>query len=236
MYVSDASSNVEIVLDRMQGVYAAYRYDPFGTLLAKRGATQPFGFSTKRTDPATGLVYFGARWYAPHLGRWTSRDPLGEDGGLNLYAYVGNNPVNWVDPWGEMELPVNPNDVNPNDWFLDKRHYNPNNPNELKYIDVDGRKLEWHPGRPSDPSPNQQVDHWHDRQNFGNKHLKPGTKIPDPSGSRPLPMKRPSLLPAILSIPARMFIPIIINPCAIRPWLPWCPPNPYNDYLTCPTA
>ena len=103
-YVSDASGNVEIVLNELQGVYAAYRYDPFGTLLAKRGATQPFGFSTKRTDAATGLVYFGYRFYAPHLGRWTSRDPLGEDGGLNLYAYVGNNPVNWVDPWGEIAI------------------------------------------------------------------------------------------------------------------------------------
>ena len=100
MYVSDASGNVEIVLDRTQAVYAAYRYDPFGTLIAKRGSTQPFGFSTKRTDTATGLVYFGARWYAPHLGRWMTKDPLGEAGGLNLYAYVGNNPVNWVDPWG----------------------------------------------------------------------------------------------------------------------------------------
>ena len=80
-----------MVLDRMQGVSAAYRYDPFGTLLAKRGATQPFGFSTKRTDAATGLVYFGSRFYAPHLGRWLTKAPLGEAGGLNLYAYVGKH-------------------------------------------------------------------------------------------------------------------------------------------------
>ena len=73
----------------------------------KRGATQPFGFSTKRTDAATGLVSFGYRWYAPHLGRWMSRDPLGEAGGLNLYAYVANNPVNWVEPWGLLPAATN---------------------------------------------------------------------------------------------------------------------------------
>ncbi|GAK54248.1 YD repeat protein [Candidatus Moduliflexus flocculans] len=222
-YLYDANGNVEAVLNASQQVAAAYRYDPFGTLLAKTGTfDQPFQFSTKRADARIGMVQYEFRNYLPAIGRWMTRDPLGEAGGLNLYAFVGNNPVNWVDPWGLMELPVNPNDVNPNDWFLDKRHYNPNNPNELKFLDVDGRKLEWHPGRPNDPSPHQQVDHWHDRQNFGNKHLKPGETIPDPSGSRPLPM----LIP-------RMFIPIIINPCVLQPWQSWCPLNPYN---TCPMS
>ncbi len=42
----------------------------------------------------------GYRFYSPEMGRWTTRDPLGEAGGVNLYAFVGNNPVNWVDPWG----------------------------------------------------------------------------------------------------------------------------------------
>ena len=62
--------------------------------------TQPFQFATKRTDAGTGLVYYGYRFYAPEVGRWLTRDPLGEAGGLNLYAFTGNNPVNWVDFWG----------------------------------------------------------------------------------------------------------------------------------------
>ena len=104
-YVYDASGNVEAVLDSAQQVVAAYRYDPFGNLLAQRGTfTQPFRFMTKRTDTGAGLVSFGYRFYAPHLGRWLTRDPLGEAGGLNLYAYVGNNPVNWVDPWGLTKI------------------------------------------------------------------------------------------------------------------------------------
>lgn len=91
-YVFDASGNVEAALDSAQQVVAAYRYDPFGNLLAQRGTfTQPFRFMTKRTDTGAGLVSFGSRFYAPELGRWLSRDPLSETGGLNLYAYVGKH-------------------------------------------------------------------------------------------------------------------------------------------------
>jgi uncharacterized protein RhaS with RHS repeats len=46
------------------------------------------------------LIYYGFRFYEPEISRWLTRDPLGEAGGMNLYAFVGNNPVNWVDPWG----------------------------------------------------------------------------------------------------------------------------------------
>jgi RHS repeat-associated protein len=100
-YLYDGKGNVAAVLDASQAVVAAYRYAPFGKLLAKTGTLeQPFGFSTKRYDPDTGLVYYGHRYYSPAIGRWTTRDPLGEAGGMNLYAFVGNSPVNWVDPFG----------------------------------------------------------------------------------------------------------------------------------------
>ena len=100
-YLYDASGNVEAVLNSAQQVVAAYRYDPYGTLLAKTGAfDQPFQFSTKRYDARIGMIQYEYRNYLPSIGRWTTRDPLGEAGGLNLYAFVSNNPVNWVDPWG----------------------------------------------------------------------------------------------------------------------------------------
>ncbi len=84
-------------------VAADYRYDPFGKLLAKTGALdQPFQFSTKRFDERSGLSYYGYRFYSTEPDRWTTRDPLGEAGGVHLYAFVGNDPVNWVDPHGLM--------------------------------------------------------------------------------------------------------------------------------------
>ena len=51
------------------------------------------------------MIQYEFRNYLPAIGRWMTRDPLGEAGGLNLYAFVGNNPVNWVDPWGLYRSP-----------------------------------------------------------------------------------------------------------------------------------
>ena len=45
-------------------------------------------------------MYYGYRYYDPVTGRWPSRDPIEEKGGVNLYGFVGNNPVNLFDPFG----------------------------------------------------------------------------------------------------------------------------------------
>jgi len=62
---------------------------------------QPFGFAGGHCDLETKLVRFGARDYSPELGRWLSRDPILFAGGdANLYGYVFNDPINWIDPSG----------------------------------------------------------------------------------------------------------------------------------------
>ena len=63
-------------------------------------AQNPYKFSTKRQDALTGLYDYGYRSYDPVAGRWLSRDPIAEDGGLNLYGFVGNRPSNDFDVLG----------------------------------------------------------------------------------------------------------------------------------------
>jgi len=79
-------------------------------------ASNPFRFSTKYTDPDTGLLYYGYRHYSPSLGRWLSRDPIGEDGGANLYGFVGNDPANGVDSFGDRPIDVIKAIASPDNW------------------------------------------------------------------------------------------------------------------------
>jgi RHS repeat-associated protein len=59
-----------------------------------------FLFQGREYSHVTGLYYFRLRWYDPATGRWLSKDPIGISGGLNLYAFCANDPVNYVDPSG----------------------------------------------------------------------------------------------------------------------------------------
>ncbi len=110
---------------------AGYEYDPYGQIVGPDtnsdgkfdrhddpgfyAAVNRFRRSTKVFDPKTGsprrispaadLSDFGKRYYSAVLGRWINRDPIGEPGGANMYAYVTNNPTNRVDYLGMMWIP-----------------------------------------------------------------------------------------------------------------------------------
>ena len=89
-------------------------YYPYGRSAyraAKSGvdlSLKRYRFTGKERDEETGLDYFGVRYYASWLGRWTSGDPGGFVDGLNLYRYVRNNPVNGIDREGYSTEPVEP--------------------------------------------------------------------------------------------------------------------------------
>ncbi|MDD2601197.1 MAG: RHS repeat-associated core domain-containing protein [Kiritimatiellae bacterium] len=63
-----------------------------------------FRHATKYYDPETGLYYYGERYYSPELGRWINRDPIEEEGGINIFEFVNNNPINRVDRLGLFPL------------------------------------------------------------------------------------------------------------------------------------
>ena len=107
----DLNGNVMGLVNATNGnISAKYEYGPFGEVFCSVGdmvKVNPFGFSTKYTDSETDFVYYGYRYYSPALGRWMSRDPIEERGGLNLYAFVNNDPVNLYDPHGLCCIPDN---------------------------------------------------------------------------------------------------------------------------------
>ena len=103
----DHNGNVS-ALERDDGLLAAaYEYSPFGEPMradvsASDSTMQdnPFRYSTRYTDLESGLVYYGLRYYSPILGRFINRDPIQEQGGVNLYGFVFNNPVSSLDVLG----------------------------------------------------------------------------------------------------------------------------------------
>jgi RHS repeat-associated protein len=83
-------------------------YDPFGAILSASGPLADanlYRFSSKEFHPESGLYYYGYRFYQPDLQRWVSRDPIYEEGGVNLYRFVENSPLDLLDSLG-LETPA----------------------------------------------------------------------------------------------------------------------------------
>lgn len=94
---------------------ASFGYDPYGNQTALSGSFLPdCSFAGLYQHGRSGLSLATYRAYNPSSGRWINRDPIGEAGGINLYVYVGNNPISGVDPSGLDYDPIEPS--NNVDW------------------------------------------------------------------------------------------------------------------------
>jgi RHS repeat-associated protein len=100
---SDHLGSPRLIVNASRGaVVEEIDYDEFGHITNDTApGTIPFGFAGGLYDKDTGLVRFGARDYDASVGRWTAKDPIRFGGGMNLYGYVLNDPVDQIDPQGE---------------------------------------------------------------------------------------------------------------------------------------
>ena len=97
-FIQDRLQSTAALADSNGSVIERFQYEAYGDSAAS--ALTRYGYTGRERDTATGLIYYRARWYDQQQGRFISEDPIGFEGGINLYNYVSNNPVSSIDPWG----------------------------------------------------------------------------------------------------------------------------------------
>ena len=110
-YDYDRHGSVRCLTDAGGAAADTYEYDPFGNTTGSTGTyanINPLQFSTKAYDSDAALNYYGYRFYKPELGRWLNRDPIDNASSSNLYAFVQNGPVNWIDLLGLRTYSIGP--------------------------------------------------------------------------------------------------------------------------------
>jgi RHS repeat-associated protein len=108
-YFADGNGNITSLIDANQNVVASYRYDPFGNIISKSGSladANVYRFSSKEVHINSGMYYYGFRFYDPNMQRWINRDPIEEEGGINLSTLTWNDPLNLVDVLGLHQSPT----------------------------------------------------------------------------------------------------------------------------------
>ncbi|MCF8069327.1 MAG: DUF6531 domain-containing protein [Desulfobacterales bacterium] len=112
-YIKDRQFSIKAVSDDTGSIVESYEYSAYGVMTifdnqnidisaAGSAIDNPYGYTGRRWDAYTGLWYYRNRMYSPMLGRFMQKDPAGYVDGLNLYAYVLNNPLMYTDPMGLM--------------------------------------------------------------------------------------------------------------------------------------
>jgi RHS repeat-associated protein len=104
LYIHDSLGPPQKLIAQNGEIVWSARYDAFGKATVDIATVENnLRFPGQYFDTETGLHYNWHRYYDPEIGRYLTPDPIGLDGGINLYVYVGGDPVNGVDPWGLTE-------------------------------------------------------------------------------------------------------------------------------------
>ena len=105
-YHTDGLGSITDLTDTTGASVQSYAYSSFGKIELEQDPAfvQPYAFAAREFDPETSLYFYRARTYDSSVGRFLQVDPIGFSGGINLYAYVANNPINVSDPFGLIGL------------------------------------------------------------------------------------------------------------------------------------
>ena len=145
--LTDIQGTVWGYVDSSNVIVARWQYDAWGNVVEESVsvpalAALRYRFQGREWSAATGLINFRMRWYDSETGRWLSKDPIGLSGGLNLYAFCGNQPVTGEDKFGCVRgtvdgyrIEIHKYDVDP--WPSKPHAHNLDNP--CQKISKDGR-------------------------------------------------------------------------------------------------
>ncbi|MCL7489395.1 MAG: RHS domain-containing protein [Desulfobulbaceae bacterium] len=164
-YQNDHLGTPQKIIAQNGAVVWSAKYDAFGNALVEvETVGNNLRFPGQYFDEETGLHYNWNRYYDPETGRYITADPIGLDGGINLYAYVGGNPVNYFDPEGlhKQEKWYGFNDKDFHKWF--HRCWKEKGARDADYEELKEAYAEWErngkpkggkcgSGRPEEPEP-----------------------------------------------------------------------------------
>jgi RHS repeat-associated protein len=167
LYTNDHLGSIREVVDKdTSAVRVRYDYSPYGIRTKAPGSWNfdaDFGFTGHYTNDRSGLVLAPYRAFDSKLGRWLSRDPIGEDGGFNLFRYVGGSPLNYWDPDGLAPRPGPPPGADGR-W----KKYPGCKGTKPNWVDPKGHTWSWHDGD-KDPPGRRHKDHWDVKDKHGKK-------------------------------------------------------------------
>lgn len=105
-HTRDHQGSIREMTDASGNIMSQYSYDPYGqqTRIGGTGPDADFAYQGTYLHQRSGLLLMGLRAYSPSQARFITRDPLGEDVGINLYSYAASDPINRWDPTGEQPI------------------------------------------------------------------------------------------------------------------------------------